>query len=78
MTKKIKKWGNSLAIRIPKKEADLLGIFEGDEVMIEKRKNSLVIKSKERALQDMVNKINLKNKHSLSFLEENRKGKEIW
>jgi antitoxin MazE len=78
MTKKIKKWGNSLAIRIPKKEADLLGIFEGDEVMIEKRKNSLVIKSKEKVLQDMVNKINLKNKHSLSFLEENRKGKEIW
>jgi antitoxin MazE len=78
MTKKIKKWGNSLAIRIPKEEASLLGIFEGDEVTIEKRKNTLIIRSKERNLQEMVDRINSKNKHSLEFLEENNKGKEIW
>ncbi len=78
MTKKIKKWGNSLAIRIPKKEASLLGIFEGEEVEIEIKKDSLVIRSKEKTLHDMVDKINSKNIHSLAFSEENNRGKEIW
>ncbi len=78
MTKKIKKWGNSLAIRIPKKEASLLGIFEGEEIEIERKKDSLVIRSKGKTLQEMVDKIDTKNKHSVSFSEENSKGKEVW
>lgn len=32
---KIAKWGNSLAVRIPKDVAEALGLSEGDEVEIE-------------------------------------------
>lgn len=32
---KIAKWGNSLAVRIPKDVAEALGLAEGDEVEIE-------------------------------------------
>lgn len=32
---KVAKWGNSLAVRIPKDVADELGLTEGDDVEIE-------------------------------------------
>ncbi len=67
MLRKIKKWGNSLAIRISKKEASLLGIFEREKVEIERKKDYLIIISKEKTLQEMVDKINPKNKHPLIF-----------
>jgi antitoxin MazE len=78
MTKKVKKWGNSLAIRIPKKEAELLGLFENDEVEIEQSENTLIIKSKRKNLKDLVDQISNENRHSLEFLEDDPKGKEVW
>ena len=38
MDAEVKKWGNSYAIRLPKSEADRLGIHEGDLVEVELRK----------------------------------------
>jgi len=35
MVTTIKKWGNSLAVRLPKKAADRAGIREGSEVVID-------------------------------------------
>ncbi len=78
MTRKVKKWGNSLAIRIPKKEAELLGISENDEIEIEQKKNTLIIKNKRERLKDLVNQINNENRHSLEFSEDSPKGKEVW
>ncbi|MBN4079633.1 AbrB/MazE/SpoVT family DNA-binding domain-containing protein [bacterium AH-315-C08] len=37
-------WGNSLGIRIPKNLANDLGIFDGSEVDLNLRNNSIVIK----------------------------------
>jgi antitoxin MazE len=34
LTMKVARWGNSLAIRIPKDVAEALGISEGDEVQL--------------------------------------------
>jgi len=38
MDAEVKKWGNSFAIRLPKSEADRLGLKEGDHVEVEMRK----------------------------------------
>lgn len=38
MDAEVKKWGNSYAIRLPKSEADRLGLKEGDHVEVDLRK----------------------------------------
>lgn len=78
MTKKIKKWGNSLAIRIPKKQADELGLKEDSEVSIEKKGNDLVIKPKKKKLKEMLSRVTEENKHSVEFPNDKPKGKEVW
>ena len=78
MTKKIKKWGNSLAIRIPKKQADKLGLKENSEVLIEKNNDSLIIKPKNKKLKDMLEEVTEENSHSAEFPEDKPKGKEVW
>jgi antitoxin MazE len=49
------KWGNSLAVRIPAKVADALGLKEGDDVVVRiAEDNAFEIKrddSRERALE---------------------------
>lgn len=51
----VAKWGNSLAVRIPAKVADALGLKEGDDVVIRiAEDNAFEIKrddSRERALE---------------------------
>ena len=44
MTTKIQKWGNSLAVRLPKKLIMSLGLREGSEVMVDEREQSVLIK----------------------------------
>ena len=38
MDAEVKRWGNSFAIRLPKREAERLGLKEGDHVEVELRK----------------------------------------
>ncbi len=78
MTKKIKKWGNSLAIRIPKKEADELGLKKDSEVFIEKKGNKLMISPKDKKLKDMLSKVTKENIHSPEFPDDKPKGREVW
>lgn len=51
----VAKWGNSLAVRIPAKVADALGLKEGDDVVVRiAEDNAFEIKrddSRERALE---------------------------
>ena len=52
----IAKWGNSLAIRIPKNIADRVALQEGVAVTVEVADNSIVIKPKqlEYSLDDLL------------------------
>jgi len=43
MPTKIQKWGNSLAVRIPKEMVNRLGLREGSEVLVVKRAKSIII-----------------------------------
>ena len=83
----IKEWGNSLAIRIPKKIKDALGLhdgsqinisLEGNKVILESEKNSFFDLSKDSDLLRITNKINAKNKHSGEEFDDYAAGKEVW
>ena len=71
----IKKWGNSLALRIPQSFAAQLGVEENSNVSIEISDNQLIIK-RGQTLEDMLEGINDENKHNLMDLSEPR-GKEL-
>jgi len=70
----IKKWGNSLALRIPKAYADELGLDENSEVSLEVRDDNLVI-SRGKPLEEMLSSITDENQHDLYDFGEAR-GKE--
>ena len=60
------KWGNSLAIRVPKRVAEEAGLREKDPVEIEVRKGTLVVRPHLRRvyrLQDLLKRITPRNVH---------------
>lgn len=68
MTTKVQKWGNSLAVRLPKELADRFSLYQGSSVVISDDNKSIKIKpTKERelTLKEMVRKINKHNRHEL-------------
>jgi antitoxin MazE len=59
-----KKWGNSLAIRIPKDIAKTLDISDNCEMEMEIKGKVLTLKPKKQlSLKDLISKINSKNMH---------------
>lgn len=60
------KWGNSLAIRVPKRVAEEAGLREKDSVEIEVRKGMLVVRPHLRRvyrLEDLLRRITPRNVH---------------
>ena len=80
METKIKKWGNSLAVRIPKDIVQKHLFQEGCSVVVESSKEGIVIKRvlcHKPSLKEMVKKITKKNLHKEVSWGTSR-GKEIW
>ena len=76
----VRKWGNSLAVRLPKAVAESVELYEGTPVVIEKKEGRLLltpIKKKEYSLASLVKGINSRNRHDLIETGSPR-GKEIW
>ncbi|MDQ3193694.1 MAG: AbrB/MazE/SpoVT family DNA-binding domain-containing protein [Bacteroidota bacterium] len=71
MTTKIQKWGNSLALRIPKSFAETTQIKEGSEIKLSLEKNKIIITKKEKSkftLKELLLRINEDNIHNeISF-----------
>ena len=67
------KWGNSLAIRVPKSVADEAGLKVKDDLDIEVRKGALVLRPHRRRvyrLEDLVKGITSRNIHKeIPFVE---------
>jgi antitoxin MazE len=61
----IAKWGNSLAVRIPKPVAEQAGVREGDPIVIEAKKGHIMLRRKERTptLREMVAQIAAENRY---------------
>jgi len=81
MITKVKKWGNSLAIRLPREVVEGLGTAENGEVSLEKNGNSFSLKRVEKknkltleSLCDQINQNNLNEEIDWG----KPVGKEIW
>jgi antitoxin MazE len=72
---KIKKWGNSLAVRIPQAFASQIGVEENSNVSIEVLDDRLIIKRR-HTLDEILANITDENKHQLIDYGEPQ-GKEI-
>ncbi|MGB4068335.1 MAG: AbrB/MazE/SpoVT family DNA-binding domain-containing protein [Nitrospira sp.] len=74
------KWGNSLAIRVPKSVAQQVGLKEQDDLEIEVQDGNIVLKPNLRRvyrLEDLVKQITLKNVHG-EIETGTSVGREIW
>lgn len=80
MATKVQKWGNSLAVRLPKELTDRFLLYQGKSVLISNDKKSIIIKPvgrQDMSLKEMVKKINRFNRHGeIDFGPP--VGKEIW
>ena len=77
MKTQIARWGNSLAVRIPKAYAKRLGLEEGNAVEIVARNDSLVLRKPRYTLEDLVSRITPENRHGESDWGK-PKGREAW
>jgi antitoxin MazE len=76
----IQKWGNSLALRIPRAFGKELGIEEATLVEIRVDKSTLTVKPKKikkLALKELLAMINEKNRHE-AMETGPAVGKEVW
>ena len=74
----VKKWGNSLGIRIPNLIARELSLKDGSYVEINDRGKEIIIKPiQKNRLSEMVSKINEQNIHA-EIETTGPVGKEIW
>ncbi|PIQ92429.1 MAG: AbrB/MazE/SpoVT family DNA-binding domain-containing protein [Parcubacteria group bacterium CG11_big_fil_rev_8_21_14_0_20_39_22] len=78
-TTRIQKWGNSLAVRLPRGLADSRNLQEGSEVSLSSKGQEIVMKSlaNEETLKGMVSMISKDNLHK-EFRWGDHKGKELW
>lgn len=79
MTTKIQKWGNSIAIRIPKSFAHTTRIKEGSEIKLSIEKDKIVISKSEKqkyTLMDLLSKVTPDNIHKEVYFGPPR-GKEL-
>ena len=79
MKTKVQKWGNSLALRIPKPFAVEINLFDNSEVNVSLREGKIIIEpiSKEIILEELLKKINSKNRHGETDWGKPR-GREEW
>ena len=76
----VQRWGNSLALRIPKTFAEEISVREGDEVEMNVTKGRLVIAPRpprDFRLADLVAEIRPGNLHK-EIVVPGREGKEAW
>ena len=66
----VARWGNSLAVRIPKPVAEQWGVREGSSVEMDPRDDQLVMRKKTYDLSDMVARMTPDALHS--------EGEEEW
>ena len=72
------KWGNSLAVRIPKPVAEKAGVAEGDPVILEAERGEIKLVRSERipTLKELVSQITPQNRYE-EISTGSERGKEI-
>jgi antitoxin MazE len=79
MTAIVQKWGNSLAVRLPKAVASQIEASEGAELEMQVVENALILKAAKRhySLSDLIGRITAENLHTEVDWGK-PKGKEAW
>jgi antitoxin MazE len=80
MQTRVQKWGNSLALRIPKSFAAEARVHEGSTVDISVERGGLVVRPKVRpryGLSELLSKVSLRNVHREIPTGKNV-GREAW
>jgi antitoxin MazE len=80
MRSSMKRWGNSLAVRIPKSFAAEIGVDEGSAVEISLEEGRLLISPLERSdlkLEDLLAEVTEENRHA-EVVVEGPVGREAW
>lgn len=80
MNATVQKWGNSLALRIPKSLAEDVDIHQGSVVELEMVEGEIVLKPKKEkklSLRQLVKRITKKNLHTETDWGRPM-GKEVW
>ncbi|MFL6389618.1 MAG: AbrB/MazE/SpoVT family DNA-binding domain-containing protein [Terriglobales bacterium] len=75
------KWGNSLAVRIPKVVAEEAELNEGDELVIEvQSRGALAVKAarKPPTLDELIADITPQNLHRAAWSDDGPVGNEAW
>ena len=80
MTTKVKQWGNSLAIRLPRELVHHASLRDGSGVVFSIRNREIIITKidKKRTLEEMLSRITPENSPALVFPDDASRGKEIW
>ncbi len=73
----VNQWGNSLAIRIPKKIAEHLNITHESQMELEVKDDVMLLKKPKYTLEELVSKITPDNIHPETDTGE-AVGNEIW
>ena len=76
----IQKWGNSLAVRLPKEVTRKLALRQGRKVRVYEKKKEVIIaptREKEKSLKELIGEITPKNLHRETDWGAPR-GREIW
>jgi len=73
----LRKWGNSLGIRIPKMFAVALNIREGEELDVRLDQNTIVLSSPNASLDVLLQRITNENLHDETDTGM-RTGREVW
>ncbi len=76
----VQRWGNSLALRIPKSFAQETRLSEGSEVELGLKAGALVVKAvarKRHSLPDLLKRVTASNRHA-SVATGNAIGAEVW
>jgi antitoxin MazE len=63
MQSRIKKWGNSLSIRIPKVLAQKVGLTEGTPVELHLKDSAIIIRKKRYSLEKLMSQVTPQNIH---------------
>lgn len=79
MKSRIQKWGNSLAVRLPKSIAEQKSLREGSGISVILKNNQIVLEpeAEEFSLTSMLKEINPDNIHSETEWSE-AQGNEVW
>ena len=78
MESEVSKWGNSLAVRLPKKLAEEARLTEGGKVDVTIEDGRIIIaRSRRYTLAELVERITLENRHDETSMGE-AVGEEVW